>query len=146
MKAIKKVAVTPVQTNEGTIINSFSTTDDKTKNAPSINAVETYVSNRLASLIVALNVDANSSATHSFSYPTGFTLSNSVPVAFGTMNSNVISAGINYLGGNIDAGSLLDSSFERYVNFKENEITIKVYNSTDSDKLISCKLVVMKVS
>ena len=42
MKAIKKVAVTPVTVNDGTIINSFSTSDDKTKNAPSINAVENY--------------------------------------------------------------------------------------------------------
>lgn len=40
MKTIKKVAVTPVTPNTGDIIDSFSTTDDKHTNAPSINAVE----------------------------------------------------------------------------------------------------------
>ena len=43
MIAIKKVAVTPVQTNNGTIIDSFNTQDDKHTNAPSINAVENYI-------------------------------------------------------------------------------------------------------
>ena len=43
MKYIKKVSVTPVASNTGTIINSFSTSDDKTLNAPSIAAVEGYV-------------------------------------------------------------------------------------------------------
>lgn len=42
MKTIKKVAVTPVTPNTGDIIDSFSTLDDKTTNAPSINAVENY--------------------------------------------------------------------------------------------------------
>lgn len=41
MKAIKKVAVTPVQVNNGTIIDSFNTSDDKHTNAPSLNAVDT---------------------------------------------------------------------------------------------------------
>lgn len=41
MKAIEKVAVTPVQVNNGTIIDSFNTSDDKHTNAPSLNAVET---------------------------------------------------------------------------------------------------------
>lgn len=40
MKWIKKVQVVPLDYNEGKIIDSFNTSDDKTKNAPSINAVE----------------------------------------------------------------------------------------------------------
>lgn len=44
MKTIKKVAVTPLQENTGTIIDSFNTTDDKHTNAPSINAVEQKLS------------------------------------------------------------------------------------------------------
>ena len=39
MIGIKKVEVVPLD-NYGKIINSFNTTDDKTTNAPSINAVE----------------------------------------------------------------------------------------------------------
>lgn len=41
MKAIKKVAVTPVTQNTGSIIDSFNTSDDKHTNAPSLNAVDT---------------------------------------------------------------------------------------------------------
>lgn len=40
MKAIKKVSTTPVQQNQGQIIDSFQTTDDKHTNAPSLNIVE----------------------------------------------------------------------------------------------------------
>lgn len=40
MKIIKKTQVVPIDINYGKIINSFNTSDDKTKNAPSINAVE----------------------------------------------------------------------------------------------------------
>lgn len=40
MKAIKKVEVVPLDYNEGKIINSWNTTDDKTKNAPSMKIVE----------------------------------------------------------------------------------------------------------
>lgn len=40
MISIKKVAVTPIPENAGTVIDSFDTTDDKRTNAPSIAAVE----------------------------------------------------------------------------------------------------------
>lgn len=43
MIAIKKIEVTPLDYNEGKIIDSFNTTDDKTKNAPSLRAVKEYV-------------------------------------------------------------------------------------------------------
>lgn len=54
MKAIKKVEVVPLDVNYGKIIDSFSTTDVKTANAPSINAVENYVD-------TAISTKANSS-------------------------------------------------------------------------------------
>lgn len=47
MRTIKKVSVTPVASNTGTIIDSMNTGDDKHTNAPSINAVTTYVGNQL---------------------------------------------------------------------------------------------------
>lgn len=43
MIAIKKIEVTPLDYNEGKIIDSFNTTDDKTKNAPSLRVVKEYV-------------------------------------------------------------------------------------------------------
>ena len=43
MIAIKKIEVTPLDYNEGKIIDSFNTTDDKTKNEPSLRVVKEYV-------------------------------------------------------------------------------------------------------
>lgn len=43
MKKIKKVSVSSLPTNEGKIIDSFNTSDDKHTNAPSLNAVLTLV-------------------------------------------------------------------------------------------------------
>ena len=40
MITIKKVRVEPLDINYGKIINSLNTSDDKTRNAPSISAVE----------------------------------------------------------------------------------------------------------
>lgn len=50
MIGIKKVQVVPLDINYGKIINSFSTTDDKTTNAPSLNAVSTLVQTNVESL------------------------------------------------------------------------------------------------
>lgn len=46
MKTIKKISVTPLPKNEGKIIDSFNTTDDKHINAPSIDAVNNGLSGK----------------------------------------------------------------------------------------------------
>ena len=91
MITIKKVAVTPVAQNTGTIIDSFSTTDDKHTNAPSINAVENYVNNNISpfkpkndfAVITGTISLTNGTGTTTIDYPTGFDASNCVPVATG---------------------------------------------------------------
>lgn len=57
MKTIKKVAVTPMQENTGTIIDSFNTSDDKHTNAPSINAVEQKLSTVQTATVTATKND-----------------------------------------------------------------------------------------
>ncbi len=59
MKTIKKVAVTPVTPNTGDIIDSFSTTDDKHTNAPSINAVEQALANKQSKAYYGTNVPSS---------------------------------------------------------------------------------------
>lgn len=61
MLTIKKVAATPLPQNEAKVIDSFSTTDDKHLNAPSIDIVEQGLNNK-----------ANSSHTHTKSEITDF--------------------------------------------------------------------------
>lgn len=49
MIAIKKVAATPLPQNEGKIVDSFNTTDDQTKIAPSARATKDYIDSRIIS-------------------------------------------------------------------------------------------------
>lgn len=91
MIAIKKVAVSPIPRNEASVIDSFDTTDDKTINAPSINAVENYVGEEIAETkayvdeqIINTTVITNSptSSTTVINYPEGYTYNNSVILSF----------------------------------------------------------------
>ena len=51
MITIKKVAVTPLPENEGKIIDSFDTTDDKRTNAPSARATKDYIDTSVNTII-----------------------------------------------------------------------------------------------
>lgn len=53
MIGIKKVQVVPLDYNEGKIIDSFNTTDDTTKNAPSSRAVKEYIDARVTEILEA---------------------------------------------------------------------------------------------
>lgn len=94
MKAIKKVAVTPATQNTGAIIDSFNTSDDKHTNAPSLNAVETKLTevNTAIAQCVAKGDIAVVTGTISLTdgtgnttidYPTGFNSTNCVPISVG---------------------------------------------------------------
>lgn len=106
MKTIKKVEVVPLDVNYGKIINSFSTTDDKTKNAPSINAVENYVQNEIDTaeselesyalpknniqvLTGSIEAAANTTTTDTKDYPTGFTKDNCVVISIGSSSGTL---------------------------------------------------------
>lgn len=98
MKLIKKVSATPVQENTGAIIDSLNTSDDKHTNAPSINAIKTYVDNEvtdintdLAQCIVKGDIAVvtgtisltNGTGSTNLNYPTGFDSTNCVAVSVG---------------------------------------------------------------
>ena len=102
MKVIKKVSVTPVTPNTGDIIDSFSTLDDKTTNAPSINAVETklldYKLNGDFAVLTGSVASTDDSGT--INYPTGFTKSNCVVISCMTRYSTTSSV-VGYTNGSI---------------------------------------------
>lgn len=98
MKLIKKVSSTPVQENTGAIIDSLNTTDNPHTNAPSINAIKTYVDNEindvntdLAQCVVKGDVAivtgtislTNGSGMVALNYPDEFANNNCVPIATG---------------------------------------------------------------
>lgn len=76
MISIKKVEVQPLDINYGKIIDSFNTTDDKTKNSPSLNAVEQYVKSRVKILTYA-----GSTSNGRWEYPEGFNKDNTTVVS-----------------------------------------------------------------
>lgn len=88
MKAIKKVEVVPLDQNTGTIIDSVSTTDDKTKNTYSARVIEelggeaTFDKRLVAvSFQVTLTGDSQQISSQAIDYPTGFTAYNTYPVS-----------------------------------------------------------------
>lgn len=104
MKAIRKVSSIPISSSGGNIINSFNTTDDKTKNAPSINAVENYITNKVENDITHISKndiitiygtiempEAGSdvySGMAEINYPTGFTKDNCTVIGIMGYNSS----------------------------------------------------------
>lgn len=85
MLAIKKVQVVPLDENYGKIIDSFNTQDDKTKNAPSINAVEDYIETKtvaqdnIAYINTSFDIEPSDTYhTENINLPTGFTKDNCV--------------------------------------------------------------------
>lgn len=96
MKTIRKVDVTPLPVNEGQIIDSFNTSDDKHTNAPSLNAVTTELDNyytktetnalyKLQGDFAVVNgtitLNNGSGAEAGVAYPTGFNSSNCVVIS-----------------------------------------------------------------
>lgn len=87
MITIKKVDVTPLPENEGKIIDSFNTTDNKHINAPSIDIVETefnevnkkiqnIVTGKILNVIENEFVISNGSVSGKINYTNGYTSSN----------------------------------------------------------------------
>lgn len=64
MKAIKKVEVVPLDYNEGKIIDSASSTDDKTKNTYSMRIVDQKVGNTYSKTEVDTKLDGKSNTGH----------------------------------------------------------------------------------
>ena len=103
MKKIRKVAVTPMADNIGTIIDNLNTTDDQTTNAPSIHAVNTalgnkantsdvYVKGDFAIITGTITMppadDSSVTGTEDVNYPTGFNASNCVVISVMSQRSD----------------------------------------------------------
>ena len=103
MKKIRKVTVTPMADNIGTIIDNLNTTDDQTTNAPSIHAVNTALGNKANSSDVYVKGDfaiitgtitmppaddSSVTGTEDINYPTGFNASNCVVISVMSQRSD----------------------------------------------------------
>lgn len=172
MIGIKKVQVTPVTPNTGDIIDSFSTLDDKTTNAPSINAVENYVS---ATNYTKTECDAKYKINDDFAVIMGnytvtaaendnlyaYTTVN-YPQGFNSNNCCVISLGLRSPGGDTvkpfaygtasltEARSRQNATIGKAAMLKENDITLLTafeFSGTHSELSFSFefKLVLMKL-
>lgn len=137
MKILKKVSATPIRKNEGKIIDSFNTSDDKTINAPSINAVKKYVNGNFA--VISGRIDLiNGSGTINVNYPTGFSNSNSV----------VTSVAIDIMANNIFSYNGVTSNTTLYeVRATNNKIMLncKAIDGIGSTSTKNFKIVLMKV-
>lgn len=114
MKYIKKVSVSPIPEISGAVIDSFNATD-KTTNAPSINAVENYVTeannNVLAQTLHGISggkvgnandmktigIHRISDSTDNTNFPTES--GNGVLIVFTNGDGPVVQMFINFMGG-----------------------------------------------
>lgn len=76
MITIKKVAISPVATSEGDIIDSFNTIEDKHINAPSLNAVENYIESVRYNNFHQYEGSMRVSGNTTLQYPEGFNVGN----------------------------------------------------------------------
>lgn len=132
MKTIKKVAATPID-ERAKVINSFDTTDDKTKNAPSLNAIENYCKllGDFAVLQKRVIVQPNSHSDEIYAYPDGFNADNCLVIAKGI--TNVGSSPVWYDGVDV------------YLRSDEIGINTQIENVTSDTVTFTERIVLMKI-
>lgn len=114
MKTIKKVAVSPIPEINGSVVDSFNV-EDKTTNAPSVNAVENYIAeannNVLAQTLhgisggkvgnandmTTMGIYRISDSTSNTNFPTE--KGNGVLIVFNNGEGPVVQMFINFMGG-----------------------------------------------
>ena len=87
MLSIKKVQVVPLEINNGAIIDSFNTQDDHHGNAPSLNAVEDYVTD------IANNKADKSTTLSGYGITDAYTKTEVDTIANGKANTSTTLAG-----------------------------------------------------
>ena len=174
MIGIKKVQVVPLDENYAKVIDSFNTQDDKTKNAPSINAVEeklteinsdiSDITDDVSDINISLNTLNNNvyvkddyavltgtitlssgSAEITISYPSGFTYQNSVVLSFGTALSSSTDR-INF-GYGTTAIYYSNGMIDRRITLTSSSITLALHNNISEgvgNTTYSYKLVLLK--
>ena len=135
MKYIKKISATPLPKNKGMIIDSFDTSDDKHKNAPSLNAVKQYINNNckvngdFAVLTGSCNIEPGE--VKSIDYPNGFNKNNCVILTFNMFYNGGTSRIIHYVEYESFAVMLRDC--------------IELLNKIQYSKSITYKIILMKI-
>lgn len=149
MKTIKKVATTPLQENDGLIIDSFNTSDNKHKNAPSIAIIEAAL-NELTTLVNAIfnktnisvltgNISINNktSGQEEINFPSGFNKDNCVVIS--QMITNVGSAFLS-------SGAIAsDIAIAPKVSFGDT-IKVSLFSRTAITGTFDYKIALLKVS
>lgn len=162
MKAIKKVQVTPLDYNFGKIIDSASTTDDKTKNTYSMRVIDSELDTKsdtnhnhddryytetesdakyqfkddFALLTGTITASDGLTAQVQIDYPTGFTNSNCVVISqmiYGIGSSTFTSG---YVGTN---------TTQPMVSLGSSKITIRISSSESITTNHDYKVVLMKI-
>lgn len=143
-----------INDGEVNVVNTFDTVLDPTKTAPSLNATENYVedfveaydNNKFAYVDITENSITQEFLQRTFSYPSGFNMTNCVVVGLQqikyeddntTIKSIRQEAGYNYYD---DQGSNFD-----VFTFRSDGILTTI-NTTTYDKKLTFRLVLMKIS
>lgn len=150
MKAIKKVQVTPLDYNFGKIIDSASTTDDKTKNTYSMRVIENLINDKFVKITQTASIYEDNGGM----FTRGAVAIINLPQGFTRDNSYVISARVIPPYGSYEALplTLYDadrkvSGVMRYEYSSNTEIsTYYVGNSYNIDDELTFEIILVKIS
>lgn len=169
MKTIKKVATTPIQEDDGLIIDSFNTSDNSHKNAPSINAVNIELNkksnlshnhddsyykkdiidnllnnkidnNNISVISSSITAEASTNSTKTHNYPAGFTKDNCVVISTGTTSGSGANNVMCF------PKYAQPSNGDLMVRFMDDNIEFTYRNFSSNRMTINYKIVLMKVS
>ena len=102
------------------------------------------VTSSTVTLAGTISMEASSKGSINLSYPTGFNMSNCIPIAFGITREGYLH-GINYIGQHKDSSTLLILAYDRTINLKSDAIYITIDNPTTSTNSVDYKIVLMKL-
>lgn len=101
--------------------------------------------NDFAVITGSMNINANTTETKLIEYPDGLSSENCVPISCGI--SIIENRGYNYVGHNVNSGSILNNAYDRNLNLKANSIQLMVTNpDTSNTKTVYYKIILMKIS
>lgn len=93
----------------------------------------------------SMSINADTTETKLIEYPEGLTSENCVPISCGV--KIIENKGFNYVGYNVNSGSMLNNAYNRWLNLKSDKIQLMVTNpDTSNVKTVNYKIVLMKIS
>lgn len=103
-----------------------------------------FLKDNIAVFEGSITISASSSNSKEISYPSGYNSTNCVPIACGI--KNLENKGFNYVGFNKDSAYSINNAWDRRLNLTSSNIVLVIDNPNTSEKTVSYKIILMRIS